>query len=102
MSETKVSAVKQLSDNLTYFTADGTYGRTEQMLIVDTTTWTKDEWQRIEECGDNYRTQIVANILGQHQFSLYANTPCDACQFDIDDDSNTTWITCEYCDWGNV
>lgn len=38
-----------------YFTDDGTYGSVDGMEIMDTSAWTSEDWERIEEAGDSAR-----------------------------------------------
>lgn len=38
-----------------FFTEDGTYGSVDGMEILDTTNWTVEDWERIDECGDSSR-----------------------------------------------
>jgi hypothetical protein len=38
-----------------YFTDDGTYGSVDGMEILDTTNWTPEDWDRIDEAGDSAR-----------------------------------------------
>jgi len=89
----------------TYFTADGTWGSTEGLLVADTDNWTEAEFERIDECADSERTLVVRNILGLRQHSKSAiptNDPCYACVFEVGEYGSTVWITCDECDWGNV
>ena len=47
----------------TYFTQDGTYGDAEDILVVDTTNWTEDDWERVGEVPDSIRLLTAYNIL---------------------------------------
>lgn len=58
----------------TYFAVDGSYGDAEEIIIVDTTDWSDDEWYAIRECTDSSRhgivTQIIANAGDAAQLEL--------------------------------
>jgi hypothetical protein len=49
----------------TYFTNDGTYGSAnddEDIFIVDTSNFTDDDWDDIEECPDATRMALAKEI----------------------------------------
>ena len=39
----------------TYFAKDGNYGDASGLVIVDTSKWTEEQWQMIEETSDGFR-----------------------------------------------
>lgn len=39
----------------TYFATDGNYGDASGLVIVDTSKWTEEHWQVIEETSDSFR-----------------------------------------------
>jgi hypothetical protein len=39
----------------TYFATDGSYGDASGLVIVDTSKWTHEQWQMIEETSDSFR-----------------------------------------------
>ena len=39
----------------TYFATDGSYGDATGLVIVDTSKWTHEQWQMIEETSDSFR-----------------------------------------------
>ena len=39
----------------TYFATDGSYGDASGLVIVDTSKWTQEQWQMIEETSDSFR-----------------------------------------------
>jgi len=52
---TPVEALDGDSKSAHYFTDDGTYGSVDGMEIMDTSAWTSEDWDRIEEAGDSAR-----------------------------------------------
>jgi len=40
---------------MTYFAQDGNYGDASNLVIVDTTKWTEEEWASVEEASDSFR-----------------------------------------------
>jgi hypothetical protein len=45
-----------------YFTTDGTYGNASDVATYDTTLWTDEDWQQIEDCSDGERYNIAKQI----------------------------------------
>lgn len=43
------------------FLDEGTY-YTGEFVVLDTTAWTKEDWERIEEAGDNGRLKLATEI----------------------------------------
>jgi hypothetical protein len=41
-----------------YFAADGSYGDSN-VLVIDTSEWSQDEWDIIENCQDSERIAIA-------------------------------------------
>jgi hypothetical protein len=39
----------------TYFASDGSYGDATGLVVVDTSKWTEEQWQMIEETSDGFR-----------------------------------------------
>jgi hypothetical protein len=48
----------------TYFTNDGTFGSAndDDIFIVDTSAFTEDDWNDIEECSDSARMAMAKEI----------------------------------------
>jgi hypothetical protein len=46
----------------TYFAEDGSYGDAERLVVMDTSDWTDEEWQKIEEASDWERPAIAQDI----------------------------------------
>jgi len=44
-----------------YFAADGSYGDA-QIIVVDTSDWSQDEWDIIENCSDSERLDIAYQL----------------------------------------
>lgn len=80
-----------------YFGKDGNYGDAENIVIVDTSDWTEDDWQMIDEAGDTDRASVALGIanrskvawsstltermishLNEHEVSLLINALNDA------------------------
>lgn len=47
---------------MTYFTADGWYGDTDDIIIYDTTAWTEGQWIDIERASTNSRMELAIQI----------------------------------------
>ena len=50
---------QQKETNLSYFAVDGNYGNADGIVIVDTASWTEDDWQVIDEAGDRDRASVA-------------------------------------------
>lgn len=44
---------------LTYFAADGSYGGANDLVIVDTSSWSQDEWDIVDETPDSARANVA-------------------------------------------
>jgi len=51
---------KAMSDY--YFAQDGNWGSAEEILLVDTTNWTEEDWQLIDDATDSERGQIAQRL----------------------------------------
>jgi len=45
-----------------YFAQDGNWGSAEEILLVDTTNWTEEDWELIEDATDSERGQIAQRL----------------------------------------
>lgn len=45
-----------------YFAADGNFGTAKNLVIVDTTDWTEEEWADVEHAKDDDRTSIALSL----------------------------------------
>jgi len=57
-----------------YFATDGNYGNAENLVIIDTTDWTEDEWDIIDQSPENDRTKIAQQLSqgqNENQLSLF-------------------------------
>ena len=45
-----------------YFAEDGSYGTAECHRVFDTSEWTREDWQKIEECSDGDRLSLAVDI----------------------------------------
>ncbi len=46
-----------------YFAADGNYGDATDGVIVDTTDFTEEDWEKIENAPDEQRVHIAVRIV---------------------------------------
>ena len=51
-----------LAEQVHYFATDGNYGDATDILIADTSSWTRTEWDAIEEATGNDRVEIARAI----------------------------------------
>lgn len=51
---------------MTYFAMDGNYGDSHGMIIIDTRTWTEDDWNAIDNASD-YDRIVVATTIAMEQ-----------------------------------
>ncbi len=42
-----------------YFAIDGNYGNADGIVIVETSEWSEDDWQAIENAGDADRASVA-------------------------------------------
>lgn len=47
---------------LHYFAADGNFGNADELLVVDTSDWTDEDWERIEEAYDFQKPYVASAI----------------------------------------
>jgi len=47
-----------------YFAADGNYGNARQLVVVDTSDWTEDEWEDVDNAPDSERGSIALQLSG--------------------------------------
>lgn len=50
---------------LHYFAIDGNYGDGRMLLMCDTSSWTADDWERIESASDIDRADIAEEIYNE-------------------------------------
>ncbi len=46
-----------------YFAEDGNYGSAENMIIVHTDDFNRDDWEQIETAPDSLRMEVVKLII---------------------------------------
>lgn len=60
-----------------FFSNDGSYGDADGILVVDTDTWTDEDWRDINDASDSTRLDIAKDIAERHQreqiVSFYKN-----------------------------
>jgi hypothetical protein len=49
-------------ESKTYFTSDGTFGDASELEIIDTTQWTDEDWDEIQNCSDSDRLSLAWEI----------------------------------------
>jgi hypothetical protein len=51
-------------NSLFYFAEDGSYGEWEHghSILADTSKWTNEDWQEIEDAGDSFRAEKAFEI----------------------------------------
>jgi len=56
-----------------YFASDGNYGDAEGLVVIDTTSWTADEWDIIENTPDDRRAAVASSFsdLSSDQLPLF-------------------------------
>lgn len=45
-----------------YFANDGIFGDATELIFVDTTNWTEDDWDLIDDCEPSERQDIAKRI----------------------------------------
>ena len=45
-----------------YFTEDGSYGHSDEPLYIDTTDWTKQDWEEVEDAWDSDKYWVAKKI----------------------------------------
>lgn len=51
---------------VTYFAADGNYGDAEDILIIDTSTWSDDEIEAVSMATDSNRLSVASQIAANY------------------------------------
>jgi hypothetical protein len=51
-----------IGGSVTYFAMDGNYGDSHGMVTIDTSTWSQEDWDRIEMASDYDRIVVALNI----------------------------------------
>lgn len=51
---------------ISYFGSDGNYGDAVGIVVVDTSTWTEDDWDAIESAPDYRRAVTALSIAKTH------------------------------------
>lgn len=50
-----------------YFSQDGNYGDADSLTVVDTSRWTSDDWDAIDEAPDYDRVRVARLIADKYQ-----------------------------------
>jgi hypothetical protein len=48
--------------SLSYFAGDGNFGDADKITIIDTTTWTEEDWYMIDQVSDGERYLAARTI----------------------------------------
>lgn len=60
-----------------FFSTDGSYGDATDILVVDTSNWTDEDWRDIDDASDMTRLDIAIEIAKRRhrgeQISFYSN-----------------------------
>jgi hypothetical protein len=60
---TKLISTEPFTNNFaSYFAVDGNYGSADGMVVVDTTTWSEEDWTQVEEASDSERAQVALDL----------------------------------------
>jgi hypothetical protein len=49
-----------------YFAGDGNYGGANDLVVVDTSKWTDEDWERIEETQDYKRSTVAMSVSASY------------------------------------
>lgn len=61
----------------TYFAIDGNYGVAEGLIIADTTEWTPDMWELMEEEPEHTRPELAKHFASAYH--LWKDEMCNSC-----------------------
>jgi hypothetical protein len=61
----------------TYFAVDGSFGVAEGLVVVDTTEWTPDMWECIEDEWEHNRPVLAKHFASEYH--LYQDEMCNSC-----------------------
>ena len=50
-----------------YFASDGSYGPAAGLVVLDTTWWSDDDWDHIEEAREDARAEVALAIARRKQ-----------------------------------
>lgn len=53
--------------SVSYFAMDGNYGDADGIVLVETSTFSEDEWTEIEYASDNERATLAMEIADRHK-----------------------------------
>lgn len=48
--------------NVAYFASDGSYGDADGIVLIDTTEWTSDEWEEVNNMDDDERYEFACML----------------------------------------
>ena len=51
-----------------FFSADGTFGTADGLVVCDTDQWTTEDWEQVEEASDSDRPQLALEIMNRYNF----------------------------------
>lgn len=53
--------------SLTYFTNDGSYGNAKNLVVVDTSKWTDEDWTETEQALSWEQSQVAMRIAARYE-----------------------------------
>lgn len=53
-----------------YFATDGSYGSADDLVVLDVSNWTEDDWRDVDDAGDNDRIDVARRINRRHTLRL--------------------------------
>ena len=53
--------------NLTYFSNDGSFGNANNLVVVDTSKWTDEDWTETEEALSWEQSQVAMRIAARYE-----------------------------------
>lgn len=71
-----------------YFSQDGNYGDADALLVVDTTDWTNEDWDEIDEAPDYDRPRIARLISNKYRLDEIEEPDAKPQSTDIDVDAD--------------
>lgn len=61
-----------------FFSTDGSYGDATDILVVDTSNWTDEDWRDIDDASDMTRLDIAVAIAKRHEREQEISSYSDA------------------------
>lgn len=80
----------------TYFATDGSYGTAHNLEIIDTSSWTDEDWAEVENASDDRRAD-TASAIAQRYLNAPITVTCkhEGTMGTVDLDAET--VSCDEC-----